>query len=142
NGRAMLAITLSDDGGTDRGGVDTSTPRTVTLIVWPINDAPLFDLPDNITVDEDAGPQTRGNFASNFRPGPSTATDEAGQIPVRYDVAVLSTTGGLTFASGPAIDSNGTLTFQTTANGFGTATVQVTAVDSGPGTPPNVNRSS
>src|SRR5207248_550744 len=45
SGMALLDITLSDDGGTDWGGADTSSVRTVTLIVWPVNDAPLFDLP-------------------------------------------------------------------------------------------------
>src|SRR6266536_2759892 len=142
NGTATLDVTLKDDGGTDRGGIDTSPTRSFSLTVRAVNDAPLFDLPGNVTVNEDAGPKTVTNFATNFRPGPATATDEAGQTLVRYDIAVLSTTGGLTFASGPAVDSNGTLKFQSNANAFGTATVQVTAVDSGPGTSPNVNSAS
>jgi hypothetical protein len=42
NGTAHITVTVQDDGGTDRGGVDTFT-RTFTLTVNPEPDAPILD---------------------------------------------------------------------------------------------------
>ena len=42
SGVAHVTITLTDSGGTDGGGADTSTPQTVTVTVNPVNDAPTF----------------------------------------------------------------------------------------------------
>src|SRR5262249_4833825 len=121
------------------GGVDTSPTQSVTLTVRAVNDAPLFDLAGNVTVDEDAGAQTVSSFATNFRPGPTTAIDESGQTLVRYDTAILSTPGPLAFSVAPSVSTDGTLTFTAAPNAFGTAIVQVAAVDSGSGAPPDLN---
>ncbi|MCA8988264.1 MAG: tandem-95 repeat protein, partial [Planctomycetaceae bacterium] len=40
-GSATLTIVLHDDGGTANGGVDTSSPATITITINPINDAPV-----------------------------------------------------------------------------------------------------
>jgi VCBS repeat-containing protein len=45
NGSAILTITLSDDGGTDNGGVDTSAPQLLTIFVNAQNDAPILTTP-------------------------------------------------------------------------------------------------
>ncbi len=43
-GSATITITASDDGGTAFGGIDTSTPTTVTVTIDPVDDAPeAFD---------------------------------------------------------------------------------------------------
>ena len=40
NGVATVTVTAVDDGGTANGGTDTSAPRTFTITVAPVNDAP------------------------------------------------------------------------------------------------------
>lgn len=41
NGTAMITLVLQDNGGTDNGGVDTSTPRNFTITVDAVNDEPI-----------------------------------------------------------------------------------------------------
>jgi hypothetical protein len=55
-GTVTLTVTLSDDGGTADGGIDTSAPQTFTLTITGTNDAPvltgdaeLMPVPRNIT---------------------------------------------------------------------------------------------
>src|SRR6185369_11089448 len=133
---------VQDNGATGNSGSDLSTNYTFTMNVTQVNDAPTFQIAgDPPTVNEDAGPQTVSGFATNFQPGPPTATDEAGQTLVGYTLALTVSTGGLTFSSAPAIDNTGTLTYTTTGNASGTATFNVVATDSGSGTAPNVNQS-
>ena len=91
--------------------------------------------PAGITVPEDSGAYAAGaNFVTSISPGPA---DESAQT-VSFNV---SNNNNPLFSSQPAIAANGTLTFTPAANAFGSATVTVTAVDSGSGTPPNVNTS-
>src|SRR5439155_615975 len=42
NGSATITLTLSDDGGTANGGVDTSAPQSFIITVTAVNDAPVF----------------------------------------------------------------------------------------------------
>ncbi|MGJ8673162.1 Ig-like domain-containing protein [Rubritalea sp.] len=42
NGAATIHVTLSDDGGTDNGGSDTSSPHEFILHVTPVNDIPTL----------------------------------------------------------------------------------------------------
>ncbi|MGB0513916.1 MAG: tandem-95 repeat protein, partial [Wenzhouxiangellaceae bacterium] len=44
-GSATITLTLSDDGGTANGGIDTSTPQSFTITVNPINDPPTASSP-------------------------------------------------------------------------------------------------
>ncbi|HVK14543.1 MAG TPA: tandem-95 repeat protein, partial [Gemmataceae bacterium] len=41
-GTATVTVTVSDDGGTANGGVDTSPPQTFTITLDPLNDAPTL----------------------------------------------------------------------------------------------------
>ncbi|HEY5838171.1 MAG TPA: cadherin-like domain-containing protein, partial [Pyrinomonadaceae bacterium] len=114
----------------------------VTITIDPVNDAPTFQITsDPPAVNEDVDAQTFDNFATNFQPGPATATAEAGQTLHGYAITANGSTGGLTFSSGPAIDNAGTLTYTPAANANGTATFNVVATDSGSGLPPDVNQS-
>jgi hypothetical protein len=131
NGTATFSAFVTDNGGTANGGSDTSAPAMFTITVTAVNDAPSFTLTgDPATVLEDAGPQTVNGIVTNMKPGPATATDETGQA-LTLHVAVVSTTGGLTFTSAPAIDSSGNLTYQAAPNSNGTATVNVFLTDNG-----------
>lgn len=130
NGTATFSVTLSDDGGTASGGDDTSNTRTFTITVNAVNDIPSFALTSNtLTVDEDAPLQTVVGYATTIVLGP---TNESSQIVTNYTVTPLASTGDLTFLTAPSFDpTNGTLTYQPTAQTFGTATFSVTLTDDG-----------
>ncbi len=130
-GPATVEIRTEDNGQfagpppTNEQDVDT-----VTLNYFGINDEPTFDLPGDpaAPVIEDAGPQAVPNFAANMDAG---APNEGGQN-LSFVVTLLSTTGNLSFLSGPAIDAiTGELTYQTSLHTNGTATFQVVLQDDG-----------
>ena len=142
NGTATFNVTLSDNGSNVPPNSNTSAPQQFTITVNAVNDAPTLQILSNPpAVNEDAGGQTVNSFATNFQPGPATATDEIGQTLVGYTVTQTGTTGGLTFSSGPSISNSGTLTYTPTTNASGTATFNVVATDSGSDVAPNVNQS-
>jgi hypothetical protein len=142
NGTATFNVTLSDNGSNVSPNSNTSGAQQFTITVTAVNDAPTFQITSNPpAVNEDAGAQTVNSFATNFQPGPATATDETGQTLVGYTVTANGTTGNLTFTSGPSINNAGQLTYTPTGNTSGTATFNVVATDNGSGTSPNVNQS-
>jgi hypothetical protein len=56
NGMVTITVTAVDDGGTANGGVDTFS-RVFTILVNPVNDAPVVANPiADLAVDEDAAP--------------------------------------------------------------------------------------
>ncbi len=122
----VLNYTISDgNGGTANGGQDTSAPKTFTITVNNVNDAPTFTLGPDQTVAEGAALTTLPGFVSNVGPG---LLDPAQTVTVSVtNVAADST---LTFSTPPTI-TNGTLTFQADTHAFGTAIVTVTAKDDG-----------
>lgn len=128
NGSALVYVTLSDDGGTANGGIDTTNTQSFTIIVLPVNDPPQFSLGSQDPVNEDAGLVTVNGFASGMVPGPQTAVDEAGQV---LTFAVTNDNNSL-FAVQPAIDPvTGTLTYTTNPNANGSAVVTVVLKDNG-----------
>jgi len=125
SGTVTITVTVRDNGGMANGGVDF-VERVVTVSVAPINDAPSFGVGANQTVMSNAGAQTVTNWATGFTPGPA---DEAGQTLLAYQVE--SNSNPTLFASAPAIDLAGTLTYIPKAGASGTATIGVAARDSG-----------
>ncbi|MEK7996170.1 MAG: tandem-95 repeat protein, partial [Planctomycetota bacterium] len=125
NGSATVTVHLHDDGGTDNGGDDTSDDQTFTITVTAVNDVPSFAKGANQTVLEDAGAQTVAGWATAISKGPS---DEAAQT---LAFNVTGNTNAALFSAGPAIASNGTLTFTPAANANGTATITITLSDNG-----------
>lgn len=125
SGTAAITLTLSDDGGTANGGVDTSAPQTFNITVNAINDAPSFTAGPDQTVNEDAGAQTVNPWATGISAGPP---DETGQT-LTFNI-IGNTNPGL-FSAGPAITSAGVLTYAPAPDAFGTATITVTLQDNG-----------
>ncbi|MEY2591780.1 MAG: large repetitive protein [Acidimicrobiaceae bacterium] len=117
NGSDSFAFTASD-------GSLTSPPATVSVTVAALNDAPSFTAGPNQTVLEDSGLHTTAAWATAISPGPA---DEAAQT-VNF---VVSNDNTALFSAQPAVDATGQLTFTPAANGFGTATVSVSAHDNG-----------
>src|SRR5262249_12436392 len=106
-------------------GRDSNT-ATVSITVTPVNDPPSFTAGPNQTVSQNAGPQTVPAWATNFSTGPA---NESSQRTRAYHGGSNSTPA--LFSAGPAISTNGTLTY-TPANGAtGTATIGVTVQDNG-----------
>jgi hypothetical protein len=125
-GTATVTVTLSDDGMTLNGGVDTSASQTFDIVINPVNDVPMFTLDtDEITLDEDSVAQTVEEFATAIFAGPA---NESGQ-ELTFDVSSDNTT---LFDVQPSIDPDtGDLTFTTALNANGSATVTVSLSDDG-----------
>jgi hypothetical protein len=125
NGTATITVRVLDDGGTANGGIDF-IERTFTVDVISVNDAPDFTAGPNQTISAAAGPQTVSGWASGFTPGP---VDEAEQTGLGYQI--VSNSNPALFAAAPAITADGTLTYTPQAGASGSATIGVTARDSG-----------
>jgi hypothetical protein len=125
NGAATITINLKDNGGTDNGGVDTSANQSFTITVNSVNDAPSFTKGADQTVNINAGAQTVANWATAISAGPA---NESGQT---LTFQITNNTNAGLFSSGPAVSSNGTLTYTPAANTGGTATITINLKDNG-----------
>ena len=125
NGSAVYTVTMTDNGGTSNGGVDTSDAFDLTINVTPVNDAPEFTVVAEKTVLEDCGAQTIDNWLTVIKTGPD---NESGQTLESF--AVTNNNNAL-FSDQPTIDSTGKLSFTPADNANGTATVTVTLKDNG-----------
>ena len=124
HGSATVTVAAKDNGGSANGGSDTSAPQRFTITVNAVNDAPSFMKGSNQIVDEDAGAQTIGGWATSISAGPA---DESNQT---VTFKVTNNNDGL-LSSPPAVGANGALTYTPAANANGSATVSVTAQDNG-----------
>lgn len=125
NGVATLTVTLTDDGGTANGGVDSSAPATFTITITAVNDAPSFVKGADQTVAEDAGAQSVANWATSISAGPA---DESAQ---NVSFLITGNTNVGLFSTAPAIAPDGTLTYTPAPNVSGSATITVRIMDDG-----------
>ena len=125
NGSATITIVLKDNGGTLSGGVDTSVAKTFTINVTPVNDAPTFTEGLNEMVNENSGPFSMANWATNLSTGPA---NESTQSFIKF---MTTNTNNALFSTQPSVALNGTLTFTPAPNVFGTVTVTVRLQDNG-----------
>jgi large repetitive protein len=117
SGSAVITVTVSDGGA-------TPTPRTFTVVVNDVNDAPTFTPGGNQTITEDASAQTVSSFLGTVSAGPN----EAGQI---VTVTVNNVSTPALFSVQPAISATGVLTYTPAPEQFGVATVTYTVSDNG-----------
>jgi uncharacterized delta-60 repeat protein len=124
-GSAVVSVIATDNGGTANGGQSTSAPATFTLTVTGVNDAPTFTVLSNlVAVLEDSGAQTVPTAVTNISAGPGESQS--------VGFVTSNTASNLFTGSGqPVIAANGTLTFTPAPNANGSATVFITATDSG-----------
>ncbi len=116
----------------------SSANYTMTINVTAVNDAPIFTLTGNPpAVNEDADFQTITGFVSSINDGDM----EVVQTVIFSTPAKISGTGNLSFQVQPKIDINGSLTYQPTANTFGTSIFNVYLTDNGGTTNGGVNQS-
>jgi hypothetical protein len=125
NGSADITITLSDDGGTANGGVDTSAPHTFTILVTPVNDAPSFTAANPPPVFQDSGPAEVTGWAT-FTAGPA---NESSQAVAEYQVSAISNPA--LFSAAPTVDDSGTLRYTPAAGARGTSQFTVRVRDDG-----------
>lgn len=126
NGTAVLEVTLSDDGGVENNGANTSSVVNLTIQITAVNDQPCFTGGENITINEDAGPQTVPAWATDMFSGAEDESDQA------LTFHILVTTGSDLFSAAPEIDAaSGDLSFTPAADQFGEATISVTLSDDG-----------
>ena len=92
---------------------DTSAAQTFTITVTAVNDVPSFTKGPDQTVNEDAGPQTVSNWATNISAGPA---DEAGQTLT----FLVTTNNDALFSVLPAVSATGALTYTPATNANGT----------------------
>ena len=141
NGTATVSVTLQDSGDATPPSDNTSPTETFSITVNAINDAPEFIPGPHVTVDEDAGLVTVPAWATGIRPGPLTATDENSQT-LDFIESTLSFSNNLSFTILPSVDPvTGNLSFQTTPNRSGVATISVRLRDSGFSATPHDNES-
>jgi hypothetical protein len=122
SGSATVSVTLSDNGGTANGGVDTSVVQTFVITVLAVNDAPSFTKGADQSVNEDAGAQSVAGWATAISDG------DGGTQLMSFNV---SNSNNALFSAQPALSSTGTLTYTPAANQNGTATVSLTLSDNG-----------
>jgi len=121
NGYDMFHFTATDSHGATSLG-------TVLIYVQPVNDPPSFTKGPDVVVAVNSGQYSSGwATATDIKPGPSTATDEASQT-VHF---IVSNDNNALFGTQPAISPNGTLTFLPAQNKHGKATVTVQLQDDG-----------
>ena len=116
-----IQFTVSD-------GVEESSPaNAIAINVNPVNDEPVFNILGNQTINENDGPQSISNFATDIDDG-----DPEVDQTLTFETTVNSTTGNLAFSTAPAIDAaTGALTFTTVANTNGQANITVLLRDNG-----------
>ena len=123
-GTATIKVVAKDDGGTANGGVDAVT-NYFTVTVNFVNHAPTLDPIANITINEDAGPQT-----INLTGITSGGTNETQTLTVTATSSTPSVIPNpvITYTSPNAA---GTLTFTPVTNHHGLVTITVTVKDDG-----------
>ncbi|MCC9658214.1 tandem-95 repeat protein [Rhodopirellula halodulae] len=132
------------------GDLSRTTPATISLVVTPVNDAPIVSPLAPIVVEESEGQVTLPDWLGTVLVGPpgtgagGRAVDEfdgtntaAAQTITEYRFAYVSGDTDLLQTSvgnptGLEILANGSLQFTTSDENSGSATYQLIAVDSGP----------
>lgn len=124
-GTSTFTVTLTDDGGTANGGVNSVT-RQFTLTITGINDVPtLAEISDPDVIGVNAGLQT-----VNLTGIGSGASNE------NQTLVITATSSNLTLIPNPTVTytspaATGTLSFIPASNQVGTAVITVTVNDGG-----------
>ncbi len=115
NGSSTITFTATDPGL-------LSDSDDAIFTVTAINDPPTFSMLGDRTVNEDAGPQSLDDFATNLYDGDPELTQTL--------TFTVSNDNNSLFSAQPVISPDGTLSFTPAANAFGEANVSVTLNDS------------
>jgi len=124
NGLATVTVKLHDSGGTAFGGSDTSAPRTFTIAVAPVNDAPIGTSGTVTTSEDTPYPFAIADFGftdPNDNPANKLLAVKVLTLPLSGALKV----NGLAFSAGRIVGMAdilaGRLTFTPAANSSGPA---------------------
>jgi len=123
-GNAVMTVSLQDNGGTYDNGDDTSDAYNFNISVIAVNHAPLFTPGDKITIPEDSGQVTFENWATDINAG---TPEESYQNLTFYAFGIPSEM----FSIQPEITLDGTLSFETSPDINGLATIRMFLKDDG-----------
>jgi uncharacterized repeat protein (TIGR01451 family) len=121
-GTATLWVAVSDG-----DPVNNSRSRFFTVTVSPVNDPPMLDVIPNVTLEEEAGPQTI--VLTGISSGDPNESQTLTLSVTNSNRSLFSTQPRVTGYASPS--NSGTLTFTPAADGFGTAAVTVLLTDDG-----------
>jgi len=126
-GNSTVQFFITDDGGIEFGGEDTSEIGELTIEILKTNVAPAFNLLAVIVmVVEDTGLYTQTGFVHNISKG---TPDEANQA-LFFNITLMSLSPNL-FEIEPFVDDQGTLSFRSEQGAYGSATASIKLTDSG-----------
>jgi uncharacterized delta-60 repeat protein len=131
NGTATITLTVTDDGATANGGVDTLV-RTFSVTVVALNDAPTLAALANLSVMESAPMQTVN--LSGISAGPADEASQSLTVTAVSSNPALIPNPSVTYTSP---DATGTLSFTPVAGRNGAATITMTVTDSGSSVAPH-----
>jgi len=134
NGVATVTLRARDSGGTANGGIEVSPLHTLSITINAINDAPVFTVGANQSVNENAGAQTVTGWATAIGDGDPEVTQAL------VFLVTNNTNPGL-FSAAPAVTPTGDLSYTPSANTSGAATITLALQDDGSAVPPNINQS-
>ncbi len=126
-GVSTVTYTVSDNGGTANGGVDSVGPQSFTITITAVNDPPtLTAIPDPAPILEDAAQQTV-NLAG-ISPGSGAESAQPLQV-----TAVSGNTGVIPNPTVTWVSPSptGSLAYTPVANASGSAVITVTVTDGG-----------
>jgi hypothetical protein len=125
-GEFAAYFTATDSGGVASGGVDTSPPFSISIIVTPPTDVPVFALPNNAqSIDVQ---QNSGLNSARFLVSPGLSRRSWASI-VSVNATVLSSSPqGIVLNAVAGVD--GSLNFTVSSGLFGSAVVKLVATDS------------
>ena len=115
-------------------GLTDSVTATVTVTVDAVNDAPTFDAPNDVTMDEDSGQFTVTIAGATVGGGDDEGAMQSVSLSAASDAPAL--------VADPVVSGSGTtwtLTMQPAAEANGVATITVTATDGGDSVAPSVS---
>jgi hypothetical protein len=105
-------------------GTTDSNTATASVTVSAVNDAPSFSKGADQSVAANSGPHSVANWATDISAGPANESSQT----ITFAASASNTA---LFTAGPAITSDGTLTYTLATDASGTSSVDVTASDDG-----------
>lgn len=127
HGTVQITVTVEDagdDGNLDSSGDNATFTRTFDVTVTPVNDDPLLDSLNDITIGEDAGEQTvtLNGISPGLNETELVRITAISNNPTLIPDPTISHTAG---------NANGSLKFTSTNNQHGTAQISVVVEDAG-----------
>jgi hypothetical protein len=126
DGTATVTVQLKDDGGSARGGVDTSAAQTFTITVHAVNNAPTLDALGNLNLNTDAPLQTVS--LSGITSGPIYESSQSLTVTATSNNPALIPNPSVSYTSP---NTTGSISFTPVPDASGSALITVTVKDDG-----------